>query len=238
MTAGAWTTPRSPRSTRHPSRTARWTPVLALSVPNKAPNKPAGRDSFGSIESRFLSQGVVSRRERQSKSNALIFSSLSEFRQTPEYGFMRELIFARRRWQRRGGTYGAAIHQFHSSLASVALFALGQVAPSPKRPPSLSCALGPARPLGSIIAAPRWHSGKNIDLAYVVRAGQLIHERNWGDATDSNAVTSAIIRPDGAIDLIIYFGSLNRTVSKGARENRLYEAAGCTPHAHSVEPQL
>jgi hypothetical protein len=48
-------------------------------------------------------------------------------------------------------------------------------------------------------------------LTYVVRGGRLFHDRNWGDGTDSSVVTSAKIRPDGTLDLVIVFTSVSQT---------------------------
>jgi hypothetical protein len=54
---------------------------------------------------------------------------------------------------------------------------------------------------------------------YVVRGGRLFHDRSWGDGTDSSVVSSAVIRPDGTLDVLIIFTSLSQT-----REN-LYKKA-------------
>ena len=55
-------------------------------------------------------------------------------------------------------------------------------------------------------------SGSNGYLTYVIRrAGQVSHERNFGDRQDSNDVEQ--IRPgaDGAIELVVSFPSLKQT---------------------------
>ncbi|HTR86042.1 MAG TPA: hypothetical protein VMI56_16290 [Reyranella sp.] len=52
--------------------------------------------------------------------------------------------------------------------------------------------------------------------SYAVRNNRLYHDRNWGTGHDSSLVPSAVIRPDGTIDVTIVFGSLSQT-----RENLL-----------------
>ncbi|TMJ25897.1 MAG: hypothetical protein E6G95_14840 [Alphaproteobacteria bacterium] len=46
---------------------------------------------------------------------------------------------------------------------------------------------------------------------YTVRGNRLYHDRNWGSGTDSSVVSSATIRPDGTLDLLINFTSLSQT---------------------------
>jgi hypothetical protein len=49
------------------------------------------------------------------------------------------------------------------------------------------------------------------ELAYVVKGGQLFLDRDWGEGTDSSAVRSARVQPDGSIDVEIVFASLSQT---------------------------
>lgn len=49
------------------------------------------------------------------------------------------------------------------------------------------------------------------ELKYVVRAGRLYHDRNFGDAQDSSAVMSATRKADGSLELVVKFDSLNQT---------------------------
>ena len=47
---------------------------------------------------------------------------------------------------------------------------------------------------------------------FVVKAGKLFFDRNWGDGGDSSPITSAEVNPDGRLDLVIDFrASLPRT---------------------------
>jgi len=54
-------------------------------------------------------------------------------------------------------------------------------------------------------------SWSDPDLRYVVRGDKLFHDREFGDRRDSNAVLSATITPDNAIELVIRFDMLSQT---------------------------
>ena len=45
----------------------------------------------------------------------------------------------------------------------------------------------------------------------MVKGGKLFHDREFGDRRDSNPVTSATIRPDGVLDIVIKYDSLSQT---------------------------
>jgi hypothetical protein len=47
----------------------------------------------------------------------------------------------------------------------------------------------------------------NGELRFVVRNGALFHDRDFGQAKDSNRVVAANVRPDGAIDLVVEFAT-------------------------------
>ena len=50
----------------------------------------------------------------------------------------------------------------------------------------------------------------DVALTYAVRGNGLYHDRNWGSGTDSSLISSATIRPDGTLDLMIEFTSLSQ----------------------------
>ena len=54
-------------------------------------------------------------------------------------------------------------------------------------------------------------SSADSDLSYVVREGQLFHDREFGNARDSSVVNAATILPDGSIELVVTFASLAQT---------------------------
>src|SRR5438093_7235293 len=43
----------------------------------------------------------------------------------------------------------------------------------------------------------------NGELRYVVKGGKLLHDREFGDRRDSSPVTSATLRSDGSLDIVI-----------------------------------
>jgi hypothetical protein len=49
------------------------------------------------------------------------------------------------------------------------------------------------------------------DLIFVVRSGQLFHDRNWGDGSDSSAVLSATATAGGGLMVTVKFASLSQT---------------------------
>ena len=49
------------------------------------------------------------------------------------------------------------------------------------------------------------------DLTFVVRDGQLFHDRKWGDGSDSSAVIAASITPDGGFSVTVKLDSLKQT---------------------------
>ena len=49
------------------------------------------------------------------------------------------------------------------------------------------------------------------ELKYVVRGGQLYHDREFGDARDSSLVTQATRKADGSLELTVKFDSLSQT---------------------------
>lgn len=51
----------------------------------------------------------------------------------------------------------------------------------------------------------------NGELSYLVKEGALVHERDFGEARDSNRVLSATIRPDATIDLVVEFPAYHQT---------------------------
>jgi hypothetical protein len=57
----------------------------------------------------------------------------------------------------------------------------------------------------------RPRSGDNPDLAYVVRDGKLFHDRHFGNNGDSNAVITAVVKANKAIEVVVKFDSLNQT---------------------------
>ena len=62
------------------------------------------------------------------------------------------------------------------------------------------------------------------DLQFAVRGGTLFHDRDWGVAKDSSAVTSALIEPDGSLELVVRFDSLSQTrewIYKRGSDNRI-----------------
>jgi hypothetical protein len=54
-------------------------------------------------------------------------------------------------------------------------------------------------------------SRNDPDLNFVVRDGQLFHDRNWGNGSDSSAVIAASITPDGGFSVTVRFESLKQT---------------------------
>jgi len=48
-------------------------------------------------------------------------------------------------------------------------------------------------------------------LTYAVRGGKLFHDRDFGDAKDSNAVMLATRKTDGSLELVVNFVSLKQT---------------------------
>jgi hypothetical protein len=54
-------------------------------------------------------------------------------------------------------------------------------------------------------------SRSDPDLTFLVRGGQLFHDRNWGDGSDSSAVIAASITPDGGFSVTVQFDSLKQT---------------------------
>ncbi len=57
----------------------------------------------------------------------------------------------------------------------------------------------------------RPRSRENPDLKYVVRGGKLFHDRDFGDATDSQPVIAATPRPDNALELVVRFNGFSQT---------------------------
>ena len=58
-------------------------------------------------------------------------------------------------------------------------------------------------------------SHDNPDLKYVVRAGKLFHDRDFGDTTDSHPVIAATPRPDDLLELIVNFNEFHETRQYG-----------------------
>ena len=54
-------------------------------------------------------------------------------------------------------------------------------------------------------------SSSNGYLMYVVRAGKVVHERDFGDRRDTNDVQQARTGTGGALDLVVHFPALNQT---------------------------
>jgi hypothetical protein len=54
-------------------------------------------------------------------------------------------------------------------------------------------------------------SGSNGHLIYLVRAGKVVHERDFGDRRDTNDVQQARTGIGGALDLVVHFPALNQT---------------------------
>src|SRR6185436_839581 len=54
-------------------------------------------------------------------------------------------------------------------------------------------------------------SSSNGYLIYVVRAGKVVHEREFGDRRDTNDVQQARTGVGGALDLVVHFPALNQT---------------------------
>ena len=54
-------------------------------------------------------------------------------------------------------------------------------------------------------------SSSNGYLIYVVRAGKVVHERDFGDRRDSNDVQQARTGIGGTLDLVVHFPGLNQT---------------------------
>ena len=48
-------------------------------------------------------------------------------------------------------------------------------------------------------------------LQYVVRAGKLFHDREFGDSRDSSAVILATAKADGSLEIVVNFVSLSQT---------------------------
>jgi hypothetical protein len=48
-------------------------------------------------------------------------------------------------------------------------------------------------------------------LKYVVRAGKLFHDRDWGDGKDSNPVLSASVTGEGGLEVLVKFDSIKQT---------------------------
>ena len=48
-------------------------------------------------------------------------------------------------------------------------------------------------------------------LMFVVKNGQLFHDRDFGDRQDSSQVQSVTIKPDGSLDLVVRFTVLSQT---------------------------
>ena len=48
-------------------------------------------------------------------------------------------------------------------------------------------------------------------LQYVVRAGKLFHDREFGDSRDSSAVILATTKADGSLEIVVSFASLSQT---------------------------
>jgi hypothetical protein len=51
----------------------------------------------------------------------------------------------------------------------------------------------------------------NPDLKYVVRDGRLYHDREFGDANDSSAVVTAVVKADKSLEIVVKFDSLKQT---------------------------
>lgn len=51
----------------------------------------------------------------------------------------------------------------------------------------------------------------NPNLAYVVRGGKLFHDRDFGDARDSNEIVLATTKTDGTIEIVVNFASMSQT---------------------------
>src|SRR5712691_11919718 len=51
-------------------------------------------------------------------------------------------------------------------------------------------------------------SRTNIYLKYLVRSGQLWHDREFGDSSDSNKVIDARIAADGSIEIRVHFAKV------------------------------
>jgi hypothetical protein len=54
-------------------------------------------------------------------------------------------------------------------------------------------------------------SRSNGDLKYIVRNGMLFHDREFGDARDSNPVVAATAKSDGTLELTVNFPGLSQT---------------------------
>jgi len=54
-------------------------------------------------------------------------------------------------------------------------------------------------------------SRTNAALSYVVRGGKLFHDRQFGDSSDSSAITSAKLKPGGMIEITVHFTSISQT---------------------------
>jgi hypothetical protein len=52
-------------------------------------------------------------------------------------------------------------------------------------------------------------SRSNGDLQYVVRGGKLFHDREFGDARDSNVVVSATRKTNGSLEIAVNFVSFS-----------------------------
>jgi hypothetical protein len=54
-------------------------------------------------------------------------------------------------------------------------------------------------------------SRADVDFTFAVRAGQLFHDRDWGDGSDSSPVLSASATNDGGFEVLVRFDSLKQT---------------------------
>jgi|HubBroStandDraft_6_1064221.scaffolds.fasta_scaffold39468_3 hypothetical protein len=58
-------------------------------------------------------------------------------------------------------------------------------------------------------------SHDNPDLKYVARDGELFHDRDFGDTTDSHRVLAARRRPDNSLELTVNFNEFHETRQYG-----------------------
>jgi hypothetical protein len=54
-------------------------------------------------------------------------------------------------------------------------------------------------------------SRENPDLKYVLHDGKLFHDRDFGDATDSQPIIVATRRPDDSLELVVRFDGFAQT---------------------------
>jgi hypothetical protein len=54
-------------------------------------------------------------------------------------------------------------------------------------------------------------SRRDAVLRYVMRAGKLFHDRDWGDGKDSSPVLSASVTGEGGLEVLVKFDSIKQT---------------------------